>query len=134
MVLFRAPFWREHRHLSLTKAGHYAVAVAFDGSDRADESAAHQSDHCRAVSRSANRRESRERDWREGRGVFAVSGRPARDGQLREVDRHPRLAAGGGAEMKNAFIGRASLRRAEEPSLFDSSAEHRPIERGKFYV
>src|SRR5438552_7086811 len=97
--LFRAPLRFKHRHLPRAKAGHPAVAVAPRGSDSANEGATHQSDYCRTVSRSKNRGESCERDGRQSRGFFAISGWPAGNGQLREVDRHARCAAGGSAQI-----------------------------------
>ena len=96
---FAHRFGLEHRHLPRTEAGNSTVAVASDRSDCANESAARQSDHRRAVSRSSHRRESGERDRREGGRVFAISGRHAGNGHLREVDRHARFAAGSGIEI-----------------------------------
>src|SRR5438876_3223452 len=99
MAILRASLRSEHRHLPRTEARNPAVAVEPDRSDRANEGAKSEGNYCRTVPRPANRRKSGERDRRQGSGVFAIPRRPAGNGQLREAHRHPRLAAGCGAEI-----------------------------------
>src|SRR5439155_12127046 len=99
-----APLRFKHRHLPRAEAGHPAFAIPSYGSDRADEGATHQSDHCRAFSRSQDRGKSCERDRCESYRLFAIPGRPARNGQLREAHRYPHLAASRGAEMKSNLV------------------------------
>src|SRR6266705_2178081 len=99
MAIFRAPLRLKHRHFPRAEAGHPAFPIAPCRGDCTDESAEDQNNHRRAVSRSENRGESCERDWRESRGLFAIPGRPAGNGQLREADRYSHLAAGCGAEI-----------------------------------
>src|SRR6266481_3285836 len=99
MAILRAPLRLKHRHFPRAEAGHPSFPVAPCRGDCTDESAEDQSSHRRAVSRSENRGESCERDRCESRGLFAIPGRPAGNGQLRKADRHPRLATGGGAEI-----------------------------------
>src|SRR6266481_5233394 len=99
MAILRAPLRLKHRHFPRAEAGHPSFPVAPCRGDCTDESAEDQSSHRRAVSRSENRGESCERDRCESRGLFAIPGRPAGNGQLRKADRHPRLATGRGAEI-----------------------------------
>src|SRR5437016_6201164 len=99
VAIFRAPVRLKHRHFPRAEAGHPAIPIASCRGDCTDESAEDQSNHRRAVSRSENRGESCERDRCESRGLFAIPGRPAGNGQLRKADRHPRLATGRGAEI-----------------------------------
>src|SRR5947199_1423484 len=99
VAVFCPPVRIEHRRFSRTEAGNSAVAFASHGCDRANEGAKNQSDHCRALSRSPDRRESSEVDRREGGGLLAISRRHSCDGQLREVDRRACFAAHGRAEI-----------------------------------
>src|SRR6266404_7450727 len=99
MAILRAPLRLKHRHFPRAEAGHPSFPVAPCRGDCTDESAEDQSNHRRAVSRSENRGESCERDRCESRGLFAIPGRPAGNGQLRKADRHPRLATDCGAEI-----------------------------------
>src|SRR5947208_7368216 len=99
VAVFCAPVRIEHRRFSRTEAGNSAVAFTSHGCDRANEGAKDQSDHCRALSRSPDRRESSEVDRREGGGLLAISRRHSWDGQLREVDRRACFAARGRAEI-----------------------------------
>src|SRR5438552_7746572 len=99
VAIFRAPLRFKHRHLPRAEAGHPAFAIASHGSNRADEGATHQSDHCRAFSRSQDRGKSCECDRCQSCRLFAIPGWPAGNGQLREAHRYPRLATGGDAEI-----------------------------------
>src|SRR5438132_3551344 len=99
LAVFCAPVRIEHPRFSRTEAGNSAVAFTSHGCDRANESAKDESDHCRALSRSADRRESSAVDRREGGGLLAISRRHSWDGQLREVDRRACFAARGRAEI-----------------------------------
>src|SRR6266853_972417 len=99
MAILRAPLRLKHRHFPRAEAGHPSFPVAPCRGDCTDESAEDQSSHRRTVSRSENRGESCERDRCESRGLFAIPGRPAGNGQLRKADRHPRLATDCGAEI-----------------------------------
>src|SRR5438445_1130120 len=99
VAVFCPPVRIEHRRFSRTEAGNSAVAFTPHGCDRANEGAKDQSDHCRALSRSPDRRESSEVDRREGGGLLAISRRHSWDGQLREVDRRACFAARGRAEI-----------------------------------
>src|SRR6516165_11481081 len=93
IAVLRAPLRGQHRHLSRAETGNSSVAIAFNRSDRADESATCKGRHCRTVSRSAHRRESCKRHRRQGRGVLAISRRHSGHRYLPEVNRHPRLTA-----------------------------------------
>src|SRR6266508_266092 len=99
VAIFRAPVRLKHRHFPRAEAGHPPFPIAPCRGDCTDESAEDQGNHRRAISRSENRRESRKRDWRESRGLFAIPGRTAGNGQLRKADRNPRVATGCGAEI-----------------------------------
>src|ERR1700682_1098137 len=99
VAVFRAPLRLEHRHFPRAEARYSAFAFASRRSDRADESEECESDHRRAVSRSENRRESSERDRCEGRRLLAISRRAPEHGNLREADRCPHRATGGGDEI-----------------------------------
>src|SRR3989442_1035074 len=99
VAVFCAPIRIEHRRFSRTEAGNSALAFASHGCDRANEGAKDQSDHCRALSRSPDRRESSEIDRHEGGGLLAISRRHSCDGQLREVDRRAHFPARGRAEI-----------------------------------
>src|SRR5213080_1773500 len=99
VAVFCAPVRIEHRRFSRTEAGNSAVAFTSHGCDRTNEGAKDQSDHCRALSRSPDRRESSEVDRREGGGLLAIPRRHSWDGQLREVDRRACFAARGRAEI-----------------------------------
>src|SRR2546425_145854 len=99
VAIFRAPVRLKHRHFPRAEAGHPALPIAPCRGDCTDESAEDQGNHRRAISRSENRGEGCERDWRESRGLFAIPGRTAGNGQLRKADRHPRLATGCGVEI-----------------------------------